>query len=117
MMTSRTPVRFVPLAILGAFLLMLVGAGNASAEYVTNVDCGSDQEMVDAIKECFKKLTNCPEENKVASECRNNKQYCGCSKKKGGKKDKDEGEDKAKKQEEKAENKAEKQQEKATRRP
>ena len=111
-MISRRPFRFAPVAILGALFLMLVGAGYASAEYVENVDCNSDQDVVDATAKCFKeKLPNCPEKNKVAAGCRNNKQYCACTKKKDGEKDK--AEEKAEQQKEKAYDKAKKEKMKA----
>ncbi len=113
MSTSRTPLRFAPLAILGAFLLMLAGPGNASAEYAEDVDCHTVEGVEKGIAACFEKLTDCPEENKVSSDCRNMKQYCTCIRKKGEKKDEDAAEEKAKKQEEKADKKAEKEKEKA----
>ena len=34
-----------------------------------------------ATKKCFEKLKDCPEEKKAAAGCRNNKQYCACTRK------------------------------------
>jgi hypothetical protein len=92
-MQRKTRFRSVPAAILGALLLTLVGFQPASAEYVENVDCGSDEEVSAAIEKCFEeKLENCPEKHRVAAGCRNNKQYCTCTKKAKKKKgDKDNG--------------------------
>ncbi len=73
--------KFLFMIVLFLGFMSFLGLEQAKAAYVKNVDCGSDQEVQDAIAACFKKL-DCPAEKKVASGCRNNKQYCGCTKKK-----------------------------------
>ena len=89
----KTHFRSALAAIVGALILTLFGMQQASAEFVENVDCGSDKEVQAAIEKCFEeKLKDCPEANKVAAGCRNNKQYCTCTKKKVEPEDADEKE-------------------------